>query len=70
MKKINLLLFSFLFTVPAAGIYAQSSAGKIKGRVLSTLNKPIEGAVVSVTDGIDATTDKNGYFQIEFFNKE
>lgn len=65
MKKINLLLFSFLFTVPAAGIYAQSSAGKIKGRVLSTLNKPIEGAVVSVTDGIDATTDKNGYFQIE-----
>lgn len=65
MKKINLLLFSFLFTVPAAGVYAQSTAGKIKGRVLSTLNKPIEGAVVSVTDGIDATTDKDGYFQIE-----
>ncbi len=65
MKKINLLLFSFLFTMPAAGVYAQSASNKISGRVLSTQNKPIEGAVVSVTDGTDVTTDKDGYFQID-----
>lgn len=68
MKKINLLLFSFLFTMPAAGVYAQSASNKISGRVLSTQNKPIEGAVVSVTDGTDVTTDKDGYFQIECKN--
>lgn len=64
MKKIQVLFFTLLICLSAANLYAQEK-GKISGKVLSTLNVPIKGAVISVTGSEDVTTDKNGVFQIE-----
>ena len=64
MKKIQILFFTLLVCLFAVDLYAQEQ-GKISGKVLSTLNIPVEGAVVSVTGSEDVTTDKNGVFQIE-----
>ena len=62
MKKIQILFFTLLVCLFAVDLYAQEQ-GKISGKVLSTLNIPVEGAVVSVTGSEDVTTDKNGVFQ-------
>ena len=59
MKKIQVLFFALLICLFAANLYAQEQ-GKISGKILSTLNIPIEGAVISVTGSEDVTTDKNG----------
>ena len=64
MKKIQVLFFALLICLFAANLYAQEQ-GKISGKILSTLNIPIEGAVISVTGSEDVTTDKNGVFQIQ-----
>ena len=64
MKKIQILFFTLLVCLFAVDLYAQEQ-GKISGKVLSTLNIPVEGAVVSVTGSEDVTTDKNGVFQID-----
>ena len=64
MKKIQVLFFALLICLFAANLYAQEQ-GKISGKILSTLNIPIEGAVISVTGSEDVTTDKNGVFQMQ-----
>ena len=67
MKKIQVLFFTLLLCLVAVNLYAQEQ-GKISGKVLSTLNVPIEGAVISVTGSENVTTDKSGVFQIECKN--
>lgn len=67
MKKIQVLLFTLLLCLFTANAYAQKAV-KVNGKVLSTLNVPIEGAVVSVPGSDDVTTDENGIFQIECKN--
>lgn len=62
MKKIQVLFFALLICLFAANLYAQEQ-GKISGKILSTLNIPIEGAVISVTGSEDVTTDKMEYFK-------
>ena len=52
MKKIQVLFFALLICLFAANLYAQEQ-GKISGKILSTLNIPIEGAVISVTGSGD-----------------
>lgn len=66
MRKIRILFFALLLSISATAMYAQE-AGKVSGKVVSTLNQPIKGAVVSI-GGKDATTDENGAFQIECKN--
>ena len=44
MKKIQILFFTLLVCLFAVDLYAQEQ-GKISGKVLSTLNIPVEGAV-------------------------
>lgn len=64
MKKIHNLFFTFVLCLFAvANVYAQKTL-KVSGKVLSTLNVPIKGAVVSVTGSESATTDANGGFQV------
>lgn len=63
MKKIQILFFTCLLCFFTAHIYAQETS-KVSGKILSTLNVPIEGAVVSVTGSENVTTDKNGAFTI------
>lgn len=62
MRKIYISLFTLLLSLSAAGLYAQET-GKVIGKVVSTLNLPIKDAVVSI-EGVDATTDENGAFEI------
>ena len=64
MKKIQILFFTFLLCLFTVGAHAQEP-GKVSGKVLSTLNVPIKGAVVSVTGSEDVSTDENGFFRIE-----
>lgn len=61
MKKIQILLFTFLLCLFTADICAQTP-GKVSGKILSTLNVPIQGAVVSVTGSENVITDSNGNF--------
>lgn len=63
MKKINLVLFIALFSLSVTKSYAQETS-TISGKVLSTLNIPVEGAVISVTGSEDVKTDKDGNFTI------
>ena len=56
MKKIQVLFFALLICLFAANLYAQEQ-GKISGKILSTLNIPIEGAVISVTGSEDVRVD-------------
>ena len=61
MKKIQILFFIFLLCLFATNMYAQEPS-KVSGKILSTLNTPVKGAVVSVTGSEDVTTDENGVF--------
>lgn len=63
MKKIQILFFILMLCFFATGVYAQEPS-KVNGKVLSTLNLPIEGAIVSVTGSEDVKTDQNGMFTI------
>lgn len=69
MKKIQILFFALFVCLFSVKLYAQEQ-GKISGKVLSILNVPIEGAVISVTGSENVTTDKNGYFQIDCKNPQ
>ena len=64
MKKIQILFFTFLLCLFAADVCAQKQ-DKVSGKILSSLNTPVKGAVVSVTGSEDVTTDENGVFQTE-----
>lgn len=64
MKKIKATLVALLLLMVLGKVYGQE-AGKIKGEILSDLNKPIEGAIVMIPDMGNVTTGENGTFQIE-----
>lgn len=67
MKKIQILILTLLLSFPAIRMSAQEPS-KVSGKILSTFNLPIKGAVVSVTGSEDVTTDEYGTFQIECKN--
>lgn len=64
MKKIQILFFTLLLCLLTTTISAQEQS-KISGKVLSTHNTPIKGAVVSVTGSDNVNTDEKGTFQID-----
>ncbi len=65
MKKISILFLIVLFGLAAPKGYAQE-ASQIHGKVLSTLNLPIEGAIVSVTGSEDVKTGADGTAQFVY----
>ena len=64
MKKIKILLTAWLLFIMTVGVCAQNIF-KISGKVLSTLNDPIERALITVQDSLNTFTDKEGRFEIE-----
>ena len=49
MKKIRTILSMSVLLLGAANIWGQS-AHKLTGKILSTKNQPVEGAIVTVLD--------------------
>lgn len=66
MRKIHILFFALQLSLSVTAMYAQET-GKVSGKVTSTLNLPIKDAVVSI-EGVNATTDENGVYEIECQN--
>lgn len=48
----------------AANIWGQS-AHKLTGKIFSTKNQPVEGAIVTVLDTVNVTTSRDGAFKFE-----
>ena len=67
MKKIQVLCSTFLLCLCTVSVNAQKM-NTLKGKVLSTLNTPIKGAVISVTGSEDVTTGEDGTFEINCKN--
>lgn len=63
MKTIKVIFTTLLLFLWVVGASAQGQ--KISGRILSTLNKPIEGAIISATGAEDATSGADGTFQMK-----
>lgn len=62
MKKIKATLVVLLLFI--VNVYGQEAI-KIKGEIFSDINKPIEGAIVTVSGMDNVVTGKDGTFQIE-----
>lgn len=60
----NKIIFTtLLLLLSVASVYAQGR--KISGKILSPLNKPIEGAIISAVGSKDAKTGVDGTFKME-----
>ena len=64
MKKIRTILSMSVLLLGAANIWGQS-AHKLTGKILSTKNQPVEGAIVTVLDTVNVTTSRDGVFKFE-----
>ena len=63
MNTIKLISTTLLLSMSVTGVYAQGR--KISGKILSPLNKPIEGAIISAAGSQDVKTGAEGTFKIE-----
>lgn len=63
MKTIKIIFTTLLLLLSVASVYAQGR--KISGKILSPLNKPIEGAIISAVGSKDAKTGVDGAFKME-----
>ena len=63
MKTIKIIFTTLLLLLSVASVYAQGR--KISGKILSPLNKPIEGAIISAVGSKDAKTGVDGTFKME-----
>ncbi|WP_368128895.1 SusC/RagA family TonB-linked outer membrane protein, partial [Bacteroides thetaiotaomicron] len=65
MKKIKRILsISALLVCGVANTWGQGGQ-KLTGKILSATNQPVEGAIVTVLDTMNVTTNKEGAFQFE-----
>ena len=65
MKKIKKILnISVLLVCGVANTWGQGGQ-KLTGKILSATNQPVEGAIVTVLDTMNVTTNKEGTFQFE-----
>ncbi|NDV65341.1 SusC/RagA family TonB-linked outer membrane protein [Bacteroides sp. 224] len=64
MKNIKTIMMALLLLLATTDVCGQE-VRKISGKVLSELNKPVEGAIVSVLGGEEVNTGKDGTFQLE-----
>lgn len=67
MKNIKIILAVSLSLLFSTCMFGQKTF-KLTGRILSTLNKPIEEAVISVQDTLSATTKADGKFSFKLKN--
>lgn len=68
MKNIKTSLAFSLPLLFATAVYGQGTH-KLTGKILSAQNKPLAGAVVTVQDTANVTTDANGTFSFELKGK-
>ena len=65
LKKIKKILnISVLLVCGVANTWGQGGQ-KLTGKILSATNQPVEGAIVTVLDTMNVTTNKEGTFQFE-----
>lgn len=64
MKKIKTIFITLLLFLLAANIAGQEKR-KINGRILSSLNEPMKGAIVTITGSDDVTTGEEGTFCVD-----
>ena len=65
MKKIKRILsISALLVCGVANTWGHGGQ-KLTGKILSATNQPVEGAIVTVLDTMNVTTNKEGAFQFE-----
>lgn len=64
MKKISIIFTTLLLLVLTSNTYAQEHQ-TIVGKILSSLNEPIDGAIISAMGSESVTTKADGTFQIE-----
>ncbi|MDR0572645.1 MAG: SusC/RagA family TonB-linked outer membrane protein [Tannerella sp.] len=63
MKKKQNILIALLLFLFAVTLYGQE-AQNIRGKILTSHNKPLEGAIVTVQGGENVSTGKEGDFQL------
>jgi TonB-linked SusC/RagA family outer membrane protein len=63
MKKISIIFTTLLLLVLTSNTYAQEHQTVI-GKVLSSLNKPVAGAIISATGSESVITEADGTFRI------
>ena len=64
MKKIKIILSISMLLFLTASIWGQNSR-QLTGKILSSKNKPVEGAIVTVMDTMNMTTAKDGQFKFQ-----
>jgi len=64
MKKISIIFTTLLLLVLTSNTYAQEHQ-TIVGKILSSLNQPIDGAIISATGNESVITKPDGTFQIK-----
>ena len=69
MKNLKYMLVLLGALLQATVLYGQGTY-KVTGKILSSLNKPVEGAVVTVDQMVNVTTEADGTFAVEVKNPE
>lgn len=69
MKNLKFILAISWALLQATALYGQDTH-KITGKILSSLNKPVEGAVVTVEKTLNVTTEADGTFSVEVKDME
>lgn len=69
MKNLKYMLVLWGALLQATVLYGQGTY-KVTGKILSSLNKPVEGAVVTVDQMVNVTTEADGTFAVEVKNPE
>ncbi|MDR0989422.1 MAG: SusC/RagA family TonB-linked outer membrane protein [Prevotellaceae bacterium] len=64
MKRIKTIVTTILLSLLVTNAYGQESR-KVSGKILSSLNTPIQDAIVSAKGAENVTSDSDGSFQIE-----
>lgn len=64
MKKIKTIVISLLLFLPVMNAAGQEKQ-RINGKILSSLNEPIKGAIVTITSTENVTTGEDGTFAVE-----
>lgn len=64
MKKIKTIVISLLLFLPVMNAAGQEKQ-RINGKILSSLNEPVKGAIVTITSTENVTTGEDGTFAVE-----
>lgn len=69
MKNIQAAILTLLLCFPLVSVMGQEKVS-VRGKVISDLNVPVEGAIVTAAGSENATSKKDGTFQIGLANSQ